>query len=85
METAEQKARRRLWYAVLFLLVLFFIGLAPVLSALAAGAIANWAGCTLHEGFKNPCLIGGSDYGDHLYNMAVIGWLSLVTLPLSAF
>jgi uncharacterized membrane protein YhaH (DUF805 family) len=77
-------SNKRLWYAVLYLLVLFVIGLAPILSVMTASVIANWAGCELHEGFANPCIIGGTEYGELLYSMAVVGWFALITLPLAA-
>jgi hypothetical protein len=56
--------------------------LAPVLSVLAAYAIASVNDCTLHEGFVNPCLIAGVDLGSGLYTMGVLGWLGLITLPI---
>jgi hypothetical protein len=56
--------------------------LAPVLSAFAAYAIANLNGCTLHEGFVNPCVVMGVDLGNALYIMGVLGWLGLMTLPI---
>ncbi len=53
----------------------------PVLSVLVAATIANLNDCTLHEGFVNPCVIAGVDWGGALYAMGVMGWLGLVTLP----
>lgn len=57
---------------------------APMLSMLVAAAIANYNGCTLHEGFANPCVVAGRDIGETLYNMAMMAWLMLFTLPLAA-
>lgn len=57
---------------------------APMLSMLVAAAVAKHNGCTLHEGFANPCVVAGVDIGTLLYNMAVMGWLMLFTLPLAA-
>ncbi len=64
--------------------VIVLIGIAPVLSVVIASTVASANGCELHEGFANPCVIGGIDFGDTLYAMGVTGWLALVTLPLAA-
>jgi hypothetical protein len=73
------------WLHVLILLVIVLFGAAPILSAVIAGSIASANGCELHEGFANPCVIAGRDYGQLLYNMGVMGWLALLTFPLAAF
>ena len=74
-------ARRALW---IFGGLLALIGAAPVASVAIAGTLANRHGCTLHEGFPNPCIINGVDRGETLYAMAVAGWFMLVSLPLLA-
>lgn len=56
---------------------------APMASTMAAAWIADRNGCRLHEGFVNPCVIGGVDWGGTLYNMAMMGWLMLATLPIA--
>src|SRR5262245_3999606 len=66
-------------YAVVFLFSCW-----PILSVIAAGTIASWNGCTLHEGFKNPCVVGGNDIGATLYAMGVMGWFMIATIPLGA-
>lgn len=48
-----------------------------------AGTIADSNGCVLHEGFVNPCVINGEDWGETLYTMGVIAWLGLGTLPIA--
>ena len=58
--------------------------LSPLISTALAGWIASSHGCTLHEGFANPCVINGTDYGETLYTMGVMGWLMLATLPIAA-
>lgn len=60
------------------------ICLAPLISTAVAGWIASSHGCTLHEGFVNPCVINGTDYGQMLYQMGVMGWLMLATIPIAA-
>ena len=64
--------------------VIVCIGMAPILSVVIASAVTSANGCELHEGFANPCVIGGIDFGDTLYAMGVAGWLALVSLPLAA-
>jgi hypothetical protein len=58
--------------------------LSPLISTALAGWIASSHGCTLHEGFASPCVIKGTDYGETLYTMGVMGWLMLATLPIAA-
>lgn len=58
--------------------------LSPMISVAIAGYIASSHGCTLHEGFPNPCVINGTDYGETLYTMGVLGWLMLATMPIAA-
>lgn len=65
----------------LIYLVIAFIGLLPMLLAMLAGTIANWAKCELSEAGVGPCVIGGRDVGNMLYSMFVSGWFSLITLP----
>jgi len=58
--------------------------LAPLASLALAGAVAGAHGCRLHEGFVNPCVIGGADWGGTLYAMGMMGWLMITTLPVAA-
>jgi hypothetical protein len=68
------------------LLSLLALGaVAPVVSVVAAGAVASHFGCTLNEGDVHPCVIGGVDRGELLYEAAMMGWLALVTVPLGGF
>ena len=43
--------------------------------------IANANGCKVDEGSVHPCIINGHDYGELLYDLGVMGWFMLVTLP----
>ena len=54
----------------------------PLLLAIGTGTVAGWYGCIVNEGMSNPCIIGGSDYGDTFYTLFVLGWLGLITVPL---
>lgn len=72
----------RLLWVLAIGLILF--GVAPLVSVIVASELAAAHGCTLHEGFVNPCVIGGQDRGEVLYQMAVAGWLMMLTLPFAA-
>jgi hypothetical protein len=75
--------RRFPWWIYWLLLVLILaFAIAPLVSVAIAGWLAESNGCTLHEGFTNPCMIAGTDQGGTLYFMFVLGWLMLATLPL---
>jgi hypothetical protein len=67
----------------LIIVLILLAGLSPLIVSLSAGAIANANGCTLHEGFVNPCVINGKDWGETLYTMGVLGWIALGTLPIA--
>lgn len=53
----------------------------PILSVLAASAIASGFGCQLDEGGTHPCVVLGADAGESLYTMFVMGWFSFLTIP----
>ena len=74
--------RRRRWRWPLLWLGISLLTFGPLLLALGASELASLAGCALDEGSVHPCVIGGADRGDLLYSLFVLGWLSLVTLPL---
>lgn len=76
---------RRYRGPIVFFLCALLGGFAPLIVTLSAGAIAEWYGCVLHEGYPNPCVILGADRGELLYGLGVFGWLSLVTIPCGAF
>jgi hypothetical protein len=71
------------WLGIPFVLIVL-LALAPLLSALIAGAIAGALGCGLNEGGASPCPFMGHDLGEPLVVMFVLGWLAFVTLPLGA-
>ena len=75
--------RRRfpwLTYGVIWGVILVFT-LLPLISMLIASAIAEANGCQLDEGSMHACMIGGSDWGETLYVMAVAAWLMFFTFP----
>lgn len=65
------------------LLTIFLLGFGPLLVSLLARAFANINGCALHEGFANPCVVIGLDWGETLYAMGTLGWLTLASLPVA--
>ena len=76
---------RRGFPALRYGIALVLIGLVafgPVLAAMAADAIAAANGCSMADGADHTCLIGGLDLGPVLYFFYLLGWLTLITLPL---
>jgi hypothetical protein len=71
------------WVAVLSLIVPGAIGLFPILCVVVAGLIANRLGCRLDEGSVHACPAGGFDLGPILYQLGVMGWFALVTIPMA--
>jgi hypothetical protein len=80
--SAERPARFPWWAYGLVLVLIVLFALAPVISVILAGWIAETNGCVLHEGDINPCMVAGSDLGPTLYTLFVLGWFALATLPL---
>lgn len=75
---------RRAWIIhTLVVLLILLLGLLPVISVAVASSIADANDCTLHEGFANPCVIDGTDYGETLYVMGMMGWFMIATVPLA--
>ncbi len=73
------------WRAyVVALLAIVVFALWPLGSVVLTSLIANAAGCQVDEGSARACIIVGVDMGEALYAMGVLGWFSLVTLPLGA-
>lgn len=69
---------RRLWVP----LVIALVAATPVVSMLLAVSIADANGCKLNEADAHPCLVAGVDIGGLLYDMFVLAWLGLLTVPL---
>lgn len=62
---------------VVLLVGLFGVG--PLVATWLAGIIAAAAGCRLHEGFVNECLVGGHDLGEPLYHAGMAFWITVVS------
>ena len=72
---------RRVLIHALVIIFILLIGALPMISVMVAGTIAERNNCELHEGFVNPCIIDGEDWGETLYAMGMMGWFGLVTIP----
>ena len=53
----------------------------PLVLAFGAGGIAAAAGCTLNAAGAHPCMVFGSDRGEMLYAMGLMGFFGIATLP----
>ena len=72
------------WIYALVLGIIFLGAIAPLVSVFVASGIAENYGCALDEGGTHPCMIGGTDRGELLNVMFVLGWLMLLTMPAGA-
>lgn len=68
-------------YWLLFGVITLF-ALAPILSALFSGLLAEVNGCTLTEHEMHPCLVGNMELGGAISFFFVLGLFALVTMPL---
>ena len=85
---SEGSPRPKKFPWVIYWLVLAVIGLFalwPVMSVAFAALVAEAHGCQLDEGSVHPCMVLGSDWGETLYALGVMGWFMLATLPLGLF
>ena len=62
--------------------IIILLALSPLLLVMIAGIIAQICGAQLDEGSSHPCMVAGMDIGPLLYSMFVMGWFSLITIPL---
>src|SRR5438552_13320205 len=67
-------------YGIALVLIVGF-AFAPVGSVMLCAWMANAYGCKVDEGSVHPCIINGHDYGELLYDLGVMGWFMLVTIP----
>lgn len=82
--TARKKGKGVILAFVLSVVAILLFALAPLLPGLLGGIIADANGCALNEAGVHPCMIGGSDYGETLHFMFMLGWFGIITLPLGA-
>lgn len=74
--------RRPLRWLLIGYVVIALIAGWPILSIVIAGTIAEMNDCTLHEGFSNPCIVNGTDVGQTLYTMGMLGFFAIGTIPI---
>jgi hypothetical protein len=65
--------------------IVIIVCVLPFASLMLSLAVAKLGNCALDEGSVHPCVIAGVDLGPVLYDMFVLTWLGLLTLPLLAF
>ena len=73
--------KSKLWLNVL-LIIIICVCVAPLAAVAWSSWFADKHGCTLHEGYANPCIVNGHDYADVLYSAFVSGWFMLITIPI---
>jgi hypothetical protein len=66
---------------ILILLLILAWTVWPAVLVAVAGNIASANDCQLDEGSVHPCIVNGQDMGERLYEMGVMGWFMLVTIP----
>ena len=67
---------------IIALVLILLAWIAPLVLALSAGGFASFLGCELNEGSAHPCMLFGSDIGGALYTLGVLGWLTLIGIPI---
>lgn len=65
-------------------LAIALLAIAPLLIAFLSFTIAKVLGCPVDEASSHPCMVFGLDLGSAFYVLAVLGWFSIVTVPLGA-
>lgn len=68
---------------ILVYLGIAFFGLCPIIPVFTSGAIGKWLGCNINEAGTDPCFRWGINFSKMLYPMFVMGWLTLMTMPLA--
>lgn len=72
----------RIFRALMALALLFC--LSPLLSMAAADIIANIYGCKVDLAAPHPCIVGGSDIGQTLLTLGMMGYFLMATFPIAA-
>ena len=68
---------------VVIIALSLLIGLGPILLAIAADALGGAFGCEVNEGARSACMVAGVDIGGALSGAFVLGWLTILLLPLA--
>lgn len=61
--------------------VLLFLCLLPMMSMAVAEFIAQVYGCKLDLASVHPCMVGGSDIGETLLTLGMMGYFLFATMP----
>ena len=70
--------------AYIALAIVAFAGTLPVLYIIWADRFAEKHGCVVSGAGIRPCIVDGTDWGATLGVAVLVGWLALVTLPITA-
>lgn len=62
----------------------FLVAAAPMALAIGADVLGGAFGCEVHEGYASPCMVAGVDIGRALNSAFVMGWLTILALPVAA-
>jgi len=63
--------------------LLILTGLSPVIALSVMSLIAAIGGCRVQEGFPEPCMIAGQDWGGALHALGMSGWAFFLTAPIA--
>ena len=72
--------RARTIFGILLVLIAL-VAFGPTLVAVASQTIAEWLGCQADLNRVIPCVIGGKDYGQTVYDLDFLIWYSYLSLP----
>lgn len=66
------------------LVISIVVAVLPLLVTMVAGLIATMLDCQLDESGTSVCMLGSLDIGGELSKLGIVGWLSLITIPIGA-
>ena len=69
---------------IILLVLIILVAFGPALVAVISQTIAEWFGCQVDLNRVIPCMIGGKDYGQTLYDLSFLIWYSYLSLPAGA-
>ena len=69
-------------FLLTLLAVITLLAAAPILGVILSQTVAAALHCQVDEGSFHPCLYGGRDIGGVLYDLFVLGWLMILTIPI---
>lgn len=80
MTDPKSSSNSKLWQNGL-LIVFICVCASPLAALYWSMTFAEKHGCIVHEGFVNPCVVNGRDYGELLYSAFASGWFMFFTIP----